>query len=276
MAKSSLRYVRRFKFPFLLFRKLNINSTYWKDHYPRFGKENWNKSYQGDHVSFQERSSQQWVPLRLLKFYRLIRKNKRNGSGRKNTFSTHDPSKRKLRHANTFSFGDLLNSIFYQSIKLNFISCIKTINLPIDNFFRSCILTVAIDNSGRGEKKRKFLGKCESKSMSIPITLWADRIISIRTCKKTASKRRPGNRTNAQVLKICSELNLERKVTRRIHLKSETSHALLHDKPSCNGSAWRRTEWVYCWLRSLKNVVIILKFNERRCRLTLHCMDCAG
>ena len=68
--------------------------------------------------------------------------------GRKHTLSTHDPCKRKLRHANIFSFGDLLDAIFFFRVILGME---KKWNLRFDNFFRSCILTVAFDRSDEGK-----------------------------------------------------------------------------------------------------------------------------
>ena len=85
-------------------------------------------------------------------------------------------------------------------IMINHLS--QKINLRVDDCFRSCILAVAFD--GSEEEKANVKGKCDPlRSMSIPITLRTDRIISIRTRKKTAGKRGPRNRTNAKVLKIC-------------------------------------------------------------------------
>ena len=85
----------------------------------------------------------------------LTRRNKGDDSRRKQTLLTHDPSKRKLCHANTFSFGDLLYSIFY--LKLYHDQAffhIKMVNLPVDNFSRTGIRTVAFDISE--EEKNHF------------------------------------------------------------------------------------------------------------------------
>ena len=85
MAKGGLCHVRLFKFLFLLIRELNIDSTYWKVPTSQNLSERRieNKPYQGDHISFQERSFQQWVPIRL-NFYHLSKTTGRNESRRNN------------------------------------------------------------------------------------------------------------------------------------------------------------------------------------------------
>ena len=84
MAKGGLCHVRLFKFLFLLFRELNIDSTFWKVPTSQNLSERRieNKQYQGDHISFQDRSFQQLVPIRL-NFYHLSKTTGRNKNRRK-------------------------------------------------------------------------------------------------------------------------------------------------------------------------------------------------
>jgi hypothetical protein len=114
------------------------------------------KPYQGDRTSFQEKSFQQWVPLRLEIW--LLEKAGGMAEGRKENIPSW-----LIIHASEscamltpFALAIFSTLFFYQSyIMINRLSQKekRKINIRVDDCFRSCILTVAFNGS---EEEKEF------------------------------------------------------------------------------------------------------------------------
>ena len=121
----------------------------------------------------------------------------------------------------------------------------KKNNLRVDDFFRSWILAVAFDKSER--EKAKVLEKLWPKigvhthhSVRGPYHFHKDAKEDREQEGTREENQHPSTKKKKKIVVVWKVVCLDRKATDVVaHWESGTFHALLHDRASCNGFAWR-------------------------------------